>query len=133
MPVTYRIDAAKHLIHTKCIGDVNPEEIVDHFQELARDPNRPDWLNVLLDLTEESSLPETQDLREVSHHLGELLRNIRFGACAIVAPEDALFGMMRMFEVFTRDYFAVTRVFRQVAEAENWIESTDVHPQYLLK
>jgi hypothetical protein len=127
------MDAAKHLIHTRCIGDVNPGEIADHFQELARDLNRPDWLNVLLDLTEETSLPETQDLREVSYQLGELLRNVRFGACAIIAPDDALFGMMRMFEVFTRDYFAVTRVFRQLSEAEKWLNAANIHPQYLLK
>jgi hypothetical protein len=122
MPVTYQIDPARKLIHTRCIGDVNPEEVAAHFRELARDPNLPDKLNVLLDLTEETSLPETKDLREVGSHLREVVHRVRFGACAIVACNDALFGMMRVFEVFAREYFVVTQVFRALAEAEVWLE-----------
>jgi hypothetical protein len=123
MPVTYKIDPAKKLIRTTCIGDVNPEEVADHFRVLGRDPSRPDRLNVLLDLSEVTSLPDTQDLRMVRHQLRNLLHSLQFGACAIVAATDALFGMMRMFEVFAREYFVVTRVFRVVTEAEAWLES----------
>jgi hypothetical protein len=83
------IDPAKNLIRTRCIGDVTPEEIADYFRNLAGDPNRPDRLNVLLDLTEETSLPETKDVRVVSQQLKELLPNVLFGACAIVAYDDA--------------------------------------------
>lgn len=123
MPVTYRIDPAKKLIRTTCVGNVSPKEVADHFRELERDPNRPDRLNVLLDLCEATSLPETQDLREVSQQVNELQRSLRFDACAIVACNDALFGMMRMFEVLAREYFGATHVFRSVAEAEAWLES----------
>ena len=108
MPVTYQIDPSRKLIHTRCIGDVTPEEIAEHFRELEQDPCRPERLNVLLDLTEETSLPETQDLREVKYQLNKLLRSVRFGACAIVACDEALFGMMRMFGVITAEYFDVT-------------------------
>src|SRR5512147_2809176 len=127
MPVVYKIDPARHLIHTRCIGDVNPKEIANHFRELARDPNRPDWLNVLLDLTEQTSLPFTIDLRQVTYSFKELLHHVRFGACAIVAPHIALFGMMRIWEVFTRDYFVTTHVFRKLEEAEQWLQSNGVH------
>jgi hypothetical protein len=125
MPVTYEIDPAKNLIRTKCTGDVNPEEVAAHFRNLSQDPNRPARLNVLLDLTEETSLPETQDLREVSHQLRALLGSVQFGACAIITCNQALFGMMRMFEVLAHECFAVTQVFRTVAEAEAWLELSE--------
>ena len=121
MPVTYQIDSSRKLIHTRCIGDVTPEEIAKHFRELEQDPGRPERLNVLLDLTEETSLPETQDLREVKYQLNKLLRSVQFGACAIVAYDEALFGMMRMFGVITAEYFDVTQVFKAIADAEAWL------------
>jgi hypothetical protein len=123
MPVTYKIYPDKKLIRTRCTGDVNPKEVADHFRELERDPNRPDRLNVLLDLSEVTSVPEAPDLRVVSHQIKELIPGVRFEVCAIVAPNEVLFGMMRMFEVFAREYFVATRVFRVVAEAEAWLES----------
>jgi hypothetical protein len=121
MPVTYQIDSSRKLIHTRCIGDVTPEEIAEHFRELEQDPDRPERLNVLLDLTEETSLPETQDLREVKYQLNKLLRSVRFGACAIVTCDEALFGMMRMFGVITAEYFDVTQVFKAIADAKPWL------------
>jgi hypothetical protein len=123
MPVTYDIYPAKKLIRTRCTGDLNPEEITAHFRELERDPNRPDRLNVLLDLSEVTSLPEAPDLRVVSHQIKELIPCVRFQACAIVACNEALFGTMRMFEVFAREYFVATHVFRVLGEAEAWLES----------
>jgi hypothetical protein len=122
MPVTYQLDPAKKLIRTRCIGDVNQEEVASHFQQLERDPNRPDRLNVLLDLSEATSLPETQDLRKVSFQIKGLLESVRFGACAIVAGNDALFGMMRMFAVFASEYFSDIQVFRAATEAEAWLK-----------
>src|SRR5947209_4749214 len=110
MSVTYKIDPAKNLIHTRCIGDVNLEEITDHFRELERDPNRPDRLNVFLDLREMTYVPEAQEVRAASYEVETVLRSVRFQACAIVVCNDALFGMMRMFEVFAREYFSVTQV-----------------------
>jgi hypothetical protein len=57
MPVTYTIYPAEKLIRTTCIREVNLEEVTDHFRELERDLNRPDRLNVLLDLSETTSVP----------------------------------------------------------------------------
>jgi hypothetical protein len=121
MPVTYQIDLARNLIRTRCTGDVTPEEVANHFRELARDPNRPKRLSVLLDLSEETSLPEVGDLRGVSNQIREIEQSVQFGVCAIVAPDDALFGMMRMFEVLASEHFVATRVFRELAEAEEWL------------
>jgi hypothetical protein len=38
-----------------------------------------------------------------------------------VTSNTALYGMMRVFEVMTSDLFAITRVFREISEAEIWL------------
>ena len=121
MPVTYEIDPVKRLIRTRCFGDVTPEEIRLHFVDLEKDPQRPERLDVLLDVREAMSLPDTQDLRDVSHWISEVCKSIRFGACAVVASNDAMFGMMRMFEVLAGDYFDAVQVFKQISAAEAWL------------
>lgn len=126
MPVTYEIDQARRLIHTRCVGPVTLEEVLGHFAELIRDPECPDQLDVLLDLRETTSFPTSDQLRAVSSEIGRIRPHVIFGRCAIVTPNDAWFGTARMFEVFASNYFHATEVFRTVDEAALWLESPNV-------
>jgi len=121
VPVTYTIDASGKTVRTKCAGEVTLEEVTDHFRALQQDPECPSYLDVLLDLSEMSSLPEGHEIREISHEIGGLRGRVQFGACAVVASSEAVFGMMRVFAVLTQEYFRVTHVFRLLAEAEAWL------------
>jgi len=121
MPVTYQIDKAKGIIRTRCIGPVTIKDVIDHFRVLERDPNCPDHVDVLLDLSEQTSIPTNENLRDVTREIGRIRNNVQFGACAIVACSDALFGMLRMLEVFTEEYFRQSHVFRTTSEAEAWL------------
>lgn len=123
MPVIYSLDPKQKLIRTRCIGNVILPEVLAHFQELAQDPNAPGLFDVFLDLRETASLPNGFQIAAVADQIRKTSRIVRFNACAIVAPEDALFGMLRMFEVLAEPYFGATRVFRNSAEAETWLES----------
>ena len=123
MPVTYTIDTKERLIRTRCTGMVTFAEVVEHFRELERDPECAEGLDVLLDLSETKSLPDARQIQAVSYELQKVQKNVRFGACAIVAVRDALFGMLRMFEVMAQDRFRVICVFRATSEAEAWLVS----------
>jgi hypothetical protein len=125
MPVVYRIEGAKKVIHTQCIENVTFAEVLDHFKILVQDPQCPDRLDVLLDLSETTSRPESYQLREVSYKIGSINDRVQFGACAIVAPNDVVFGMSRMFEVFAERWFRRIGVFRELAEAEAWLQSEE--------
>jgi len=129
MAVTYEIDKANRIIRTSCRGAVTLEEVIDHFRELERDPDCPDRLDVLLDLSEQTSVPTRYNLEDVTSEIRRIRPKIQFGACAIVANTDVLFGMLRMFEVFTERYFRASRVFRTRDEAEAWLASQ--HPTTL--
>lgn len=121
MPVTYTIDGRAGLIRTRCFGYVTLQEVLDHFRELREDRSCPARLDVLLDLTEDSSLPDTHQLRTVAYELARVRGKIRLEHCAVIAQRDVLFGMLRMFEVMTQDYFRDMRVFRTAADAEMWL------------
>src|SRR5262249_25084409 len=98
MPITYRIDRERSRIITTCSGDVTLPEVMAHFDELQRDPEVSPRLNVLLDLTQQTSIPLARQMQAAADRVG-LVTNIVFEACAIVASREAMFGMARMFEV----------------------------------
>jgi len=123
MPVTYAIDQREKLIRTRCIGNVVVGEVINHFRTLERDPECPDHLDVFLDLSETTSLPFTAEITAVAQEINSVRRKVRFGACAVVATGDALFGMMRMFAVLAGAYFSEIRVFRSASEAEAWLST----------
>jgi len=121
MPVTYRIDTATRTIRTTCSLPLAFAEVIDHFRCLKEDPACSGPLNVLLDVSDADLLPQTSQLGAVSAAVSTVRRKVQFLACAIVATRDAMFGMMRMFEVLAGDYFTATRVFRKMDEAEAWL------------
>jgi hypothetical protein len=122
MTVTYQIDQAKRRIHTRCVGAVTLDEVLRHFADLVHDPDCPARLDVLLDLSEMTSLPTSSNLTEVTTEVARVRPRVQFDGCAIIATQDALFGMARMFEVFAERYFGATRVFRTVDEGTRWLE-----------
>ena len=88
---------------------------------LAEDPRRPSLLHVLLDLSETTSSPVNQHLRTVRSTIGAMPADIVFGVCAIGAPGDTMYGVAQTFSTLAGHYFAEVRIFRDVAEAEEWL------------
>jgi len=121
MPLTYSIDSSARVIYTTCSGNLTFEEVINHFRELRGDPDCPSHLDVLLDLTDVTSLPESDQLAAVALEVKKTLERVRFDVCAVIAQRDALFGMLRMFEVMVENYFRAIQIFRVRAEAEAWL------------
>jgi hypothetical protein len=124
MPVYYRIDFAAERIDTACVGEVSLDEVLGHFRELAA-AALPRRLDVLLDLTQMTSLPETGEIRQAADALVGTTMPTRFRACAVVAKENVLFGMSRMWVVYAESAFERVHVFRDRGEAERWLADGD--------
>lgn len=123
MPVTYSIDASRKTIRTRCSSPLTFADVIGHFRELNQDPACSGHLDVLLDVSEADTVPESRQLGAISAELDAIRKKVQFGMCAIVATRDAMFGMMRVFEVAAGQYFRETRVFRDFAAAEAWLAS----------
>lgn len=121
MPVVYEIDAPNGLIRTRCVGDVTLEDVLEHFKTLAQDPECPEHLDVLLDLCQQTSLPRSYELKEVTWAIRKIQGRVQFGACAVVVCTNALYGMLRVFQVFTEGVFGKVEVFRSAEAANAWL------------
>lgn len=122
MPIDYQIDLQRRRIRTTCSGWVTLDDVLAHFDLLENDPQCPPQLDVLLDLTTVTSLPEPFQLRSVAERIGAVTK-VAFGLCAIVTSSDVLFGLSRMFEVYSQAYFEQTCVFRHLAEGAAWLDA----------
>jgi hypothetical protein len=122
VPVSYTIDKEAGLIRTRCEGNVTLAEVLNHFQVLKDDPERPNHLDVFLDLREMTSSPTADQIREASRGPRFLGGLVKFGFCAIVVDRDVIYGMSRMWAVFVEQMFTEVVVFRSVAEAEIWLK-----------
>ena len=123
MPIEYEIDRKRGLVRTRCVGETTLAEVMEHFRILHDDPALPQRVNVLLDLSELTSVPEREQLRTIVGHVKALRSELRWGALAIAARSDLLFGMSRVFGIFVEESFTNTGVFRRPAEAEVWLAS----------
>ena len=123
MPVQYKIDHPRGRILTRCHGGVTFDEVIAHFQELEGDSGCPQRLDVLLDLSGITDLPDHRQVRAVAGEVQRLVSRIEWGCCAIVAPRDAVFGISRMFEMIADAHFASLKVFRAREDAESWLDA----------
>jgi hypothetical protein len=121
VPSTYRIDLPAALITTRCSGQVTLQEVQEHFRELARLWPPVDRLDVLLDLRDQTSLPELWELEEVAKEIEVHVGSHRFGRCAVVTEQALLFGSMQMFEVLVSRLFEAIKVFRSPTAALIWL------------
>lgn len=127
MPVTYRIDAERRRILTRCDGETTLREVLAHFDELEADPECPPGADVLLDLSGMASTPNVGQVRSAAERTGAAARRVRFGACAVVAASPTIFGMARVFETFSEPHFTRTHVFRSREAAEAWLDAPGTH------
>src|SRR5262249_42907251 len=99
VPITFSIDTQGSLIRTIGSGNVTPAEVDAHFTELSNVWPRGAKLDVLLDLSGCTSLPEIPQLRAVVSRIQMFGGRKRFGVCAIVASRELLYGLLRVFEL----------------------------------
>ena len=124
MPITYEIDTANRLIVTRCVGHTELREVISHFQELVNDPRRPAVLDVLLDLTEMTTVPDSGQLHAAASATAEATSHIQFDHCAIIAASEPTRGLAMVWEMFARQSFRATGVFRTYEEAKTWLASS---------
>ena len=121
MPITFSIDQQASLIRTIGSGDVTPAEVDEHFTALAKVWPRGATLDVLLDLSGCTSLPEIVQLQAVASRIQMFGGRKRFGVCAIVASREQLYALLRVFELLADQRFVAVRVFRNESAAKVWL------------
>ncbi len=122
MPVTYRYDEFTNRLMTRCEGAVTKTEVIEHFRQLGRDSRLRPNCDVLLDLTFQMGLPTAEQMNEIAAYLEDMQYLVRFGRCALIAPEDLSYGLGRMFQGFAWPMFTGIQIFRNTVDAIGWLD-----------
>lgn len=107
---------------TRCEGAVTKTEVIEHFRQLGRDSRLRPNCDVLLDLTFQMGLPTAEQMNEIAAYMEDMQYLVRFGRCALIAPEDLTYGLGRMFQGFAWPMFTGTRIFRNTVDAIGWLD-----------
>jgi hypothetical protein len=122
MPITYRHDDLANRLVTRCEGSVRFPEVVEHFRQLGRDPRIKPGCDVILDLSFQTAMPTPEQLDDIAAIIEDVVEMVPFGRCAVIAPEDVVYGLGRMFQGFTWPLFSGIKVLRTNAEAIAWLD-----------
>ena len=122
MAISYQIDPAAKLVHTKVNGRINLEDLLSHSYLLKNDPQfKPEYSN-LIDLAGFSGADLNMDsMKAFAQGLqGEVFAHS--ARRAVVAPADAAFNLSRQFQSLRPDPENF-QVFHTMDEALHWLHA----------
>ena len=118
MPASYVIDPARKLVVTQVWGAATDEDILEHGRRLRADPLYDPTFRQLADMSGVTEiLVKTGTIEDVSR--GQLFEPGT--QRAFVASNDAVFGLLRKYELHAETMGQTIRVFRVRQEAETWL------------
>jgi hypothetical protein len=112
------IDPARRLVITRVWGAATEEEIFEHGQRLRSDPQFDPSYRQLADMS------EVTEVRVSSSALETMARGQLFTPGtqrAFVGSSDAVFGMLRKYELHAESVGQKVSVFRNRKAAEDWL------------
>jgi len=119
MPLTYVIDRVQQRMITHADGLITFDDISRHLDAEERDrgldlPELIDATNATTDLT-------SDQVRRLVQRAADTTRRIPLGPTAIVAKQDVVYGMARMYSILMEGIGAPVEVFRDVDSALRWL------------
>ena len=123
MPVTHEIVKSKRLIVVTVDGEFSFAEIRQNRDKMLNNPDFDQSFNMLWDTTRATKTTlSSEEIRQLaqSRVMGKSSR------VAFVAPLEAVFGMLRMYEIYYSFFEnpAQTRSFKDRSEALEWLNQT---------
>ena len=123
MPITYRIDQARGLILTTASGTLTDEEVLELKASLVNDPHFKPGMKELADIRNIDRLDVSPaGIHAMVQHDAEHADAVASHRLALVLPGDFAFGTGRMYEQLTGSTVDRVAVFRDMAEAEAWLD-----------
>lgn len=115
------VDRKNDLTIHRCIGTLTEEELNNTIQSLY---DSTPTLNIVWDCSDVNvDGISSSFVRRIAKVLRELGSARSGGKSAVVAPEDLMFGLARMFQIMsdTDDFPFKIKVFRYYGEASQWL------------
>ena len=119
MPVTYRINSSLRMVFSRGEGEVTEAEILDHRRRLRENQDFQPSFSQLVDLREVTKAALSHaDMRVIASRTNLFNKESRR---ALVAQNDAVFGLARMYQMLREEGPEKIMVFREMPEARRWL------------
>ena len=119
MPASYHIDLRAGVVFSVFEGHVTNEELLDHQQRMATDPDFRPTMNHVIDTRGVTDVSVTAlGLRLIATR-----SNLGPGSRRAIIEGDAIssYGYVRMFETLRSQSGADVRIFSSVEDAHRWL------------
>jgi len=122
MPVKYRFDS--NIVVIEMVGEYSMDDVRSAFLDSLADPERPIDSFLLINMTDSLSIKNrsTDEIRDMANFLASLGERFE-NRIAMVAPDDFRYGLLRMGSFDSEQKGISSRVFRDFAQARNWLLS----------
>ncbi len=122
MPIAYTIDDERRLVLTVSSGTLSDADVMQHKAALRDDPRVTRDMKELSDVRAIERLDITEvGIRQMTRFDRDAAASRGGHTLAIVATEDIIFGMARMYEMLTEENVRSVQVFRDIDEATRWL------------
>jgi hypothetical protein len=123
MPVTVTVDHAQRRVLVRCSGVVTYADIESHVQ--IEEPHAEVTHSGLVDLRGCGTDMSVDEVRALAYRIHTRWSHRYRGPTAIVADDDVMYGMARLFatlsEVTGNGISPPIEVFRDIEDAEQWL------------
>lgn len=122
MPIKFYVDQAKDLSTFLVNGPMRLDEVYEAIKRFYRNTYPPPTKNILCDFRN-ASVDEIQpdEAEELAFFATNIDNGKKIGRAAIVAPDDLIFGISRIFGAFINNNLVELDVFRNFDEAYKWV------------
>ncbi len=122
MPITFEVNHARRRLYCQMSGVCHYGDIVA-FMDAVEDIRKLDY-SELVNCT--SFVPQftAEEVRLIVERIRRTWQAHPFGPTGIVAPDDLAYGMARMYGTLCDTNGPCVRAFRDLADAERWLDET---------
>lgn len=126
MPISFHVDPRRDTVLVRGAGTLSLDEVLRLLDDLAAAGPQIRGKNGIIDAARGTETHMTFDsIRRISDRVSQLDDLFRDTRWAVVAPDDALFGVARMYETLRSGGPFEVRVFRNATDAEAWVRRDD--------
>lgn len=116
----YSVDPARSRVLARITGDTSGAELSQGMRSVLADASFDPSFTVLIDVRRMERTPSVLELRELAVAV-RAAATVAGARRAIVTESEVFYQVAQLFEAFTAGAVSRYRVFRSMAEAEEWL------------
>jgi hypothetical protein len=128
MPITYTLDRGRHRMYTRAQGLLTLPELLKHLD--VEEMERAEAYAEIFDARGSTTDVTADGVRALVDRARQLQAAGRIvGPTAVVADNNVVFGMARMYAILCEFVGAPVEVFRDVEPAREWLDRVSPAPE----